>query len=268
MPEFSFAKLSPGGNTTIFLPLASAPRSRRAALAQQVLSPDMLGGEQVGYVDVEQRRLYMAGGEFCCNASRAFGALLTHELGPQDSPWRIVSSGWPTPVNLDVMGDAPEYTVTATLDLPESVTVQTLDRGLALVRLPGIDHFLLDPAVHREPAYGDTNAGTRAIERLAIQAGLGRSPCIGAIWWDSRAGQLSMRPLVHVRAIATTFFESACGSGALALALWLAGGKEMSFAIGQPSGQPLYVDIVRGAVRARITGPVTMLAQGRVWLNG
>lgn len=51
-----------------------------------------------------------------------------------------------------------------------------------------------------------------------------------------------MTPLVHVRDAGTTFLESACGSGALALALHLSRrGKERIFDLAQPGGSVLRV---------------------------
>ena len=56
--------------------LEAAVAARQAELARQAMRPDSLGAEQAGFVSVEERRLRMAGGEFCVNATRAFGALL------------------------------------------------------------------------------------------------------------------------------------------------------------------------------------------------
>ena len=76
MPALDFSKWSPGGNTTLFFPAAGLDAARQAELARQAMRPDSLGAEQAGFVSVEERRLRMAGGEFCVNATRAFGALL------------------------------------------------------------------------------------------------------------------------------------------------------------------------------------------------
>lgn len=267
MPCFSFTKWSPGGNTTVFLPQGGLSHKEEAHLACQALATDMLGGEQAGFVDLEGRSLRMAGGEFCCNATRAFGALLAHEQGPPAGRLHVRCSGWPGLIELDVMGATPSYTVAATLDLPASVAVE--DCGdVVLVRLPGIDHVLLNAKRHRVPA--DAAGGEPTLVSFAGRLGLEKSPCVGAIWWSGKDDTFDMTPLVHVRAVGTTFLESACGSGALALALWLArrsGTRTGSFSLGQPSGQPLFVEILRGGTQARISGPVSLLAQGQVWLD-
>ena len=82
---------SPGGNTTLFFPLEGRSAAEQARLARLALDPQNLGGEQAGFVDPRERRLRMAGGEFCVNASRAFGALLAfseNEYGPRQAAWR------------------------------------------------------------------------------------------------------------------------------------------------------------------------------------
>ena len=78
-----------------------------------------------------------------------------------------------------------------------------------------------------------------------------------------------MLPLVHVRDTRTDYLESACGSGALALALSRSknnGGKH--FSIMQPGGSPLEVRLFSedGTAMAGINGPVALVADGQVWL--
>ena len=268
MPGFSFSKLSAGGNTTVFLSVTGLGGSEQARLARQVLAPDMLGGEQAGFIDMGEQRLHMAGGNFSCNACRSFGALLAHEGVVQAGALPVQCSGWPSPVELDVMGASPSYTVAATLELPKSVAVQDLG-DTVLVFLPGIVHVLLDVAHHRPPTTADAADAIRTIERLSEKLGLEGAPCVEAIWWRWKGEQVDMTPLVHVRALNTTMFESSCGTGALALGLWLArsGRGNSNFCMGQPSGDPLYVDILQWGTRARISGPVNLLAQGQVWLD-
>ncbi len=267
MPSFSFTKWSPGGNTTVFMPSGDLSHVEQAALARQALAAALLGGEQAGFVDLENRSLRMAGGEFCCNATRAFGALLAHEKGLCDESLHVRCSGWPGLIELDVMGATPSYTVAATLDLPSSVAVT--DCGdVVLVRLPGIDHVLLNAKRHRTPM--DVTSGEPIIASLSARLGLEKSPCVGAIWWGGQDESFEMTPLVHVRAVGSTFLESSCGSGALALALWLTqrdGKRTASYSLAQPCGQPLFVEIRRSGAQARISGPVTLLAQGQVWLD-
>lgn len=284
MPALTFSKWSPGGNTTLFFPLEGRSAAEQARLARLALDPQHLGGEQAGFVDPQQRRLRMAGGEFCVNASRAFGALLAfseNARGPRQAAleglavstcgagpakeyhYEVRVSGWQSPVRLSVRGDSPHWRVEAALRLP-ACPVQSLDEGMTLARLPGITHVLLNAALHPFPEDFETAAAL-----LRQQLGLDGEAAVGVIWWRECQGQLDMLPLVHVRDAQTTCLESACGSGALALALSLsrAGGRR-DFSILQPGGSALDVRLFSegGEALAAVDGPVSLVARGQVWL--
>lgn len=265
MPALTFSKWSSGGNTTLFLHDVDAPPHRQAAWARAVLDPAVLGAEQAGCIETETRTLHMAGGEFCVNASRAFGALLAH-AGSGATPFRadISVSGWNGPVRVTVRGRAPRWQVSARLRLPPACRPEPHADG-RLVRLPGIAHLLLP--LEDDAAPRDLLPRARA---AISAAGLEDEAASGVIWWRPRAHGAVMIPVVRVRDAGTLVAENACGSGALALALELAfrhGHRECDLL--QPSGSILHVRLAPcpedGAQEADIDGPVVLLAQGRVW---
>lgn len=296
MPTLPFSKWSPGGNTTLLFPSNGLAPALQCRLARQALTESCLGGEQAGFINFEARNLRMAGGEFCINASRAVGALLacaddcrqqtgdtawTHENGvqparPDKKPlpaatdgsalqqcYTISVSSWQSPVQLRVRGYAPHWRVEAILQLPD-ITIQRMAEGIHLVRLPGISHLLLDGHIHSQPE--DCYA---AAALLRERYDLRQEAAVGVIWWRTLQGQMDMLPLVHVRDTRSDYLESACGSGALALALsrsQTAGGK--NFTIMQPSGSPLDVRLFSegGEPVAGVDGPVSLVAKGQVWL--
>lgn len=284
MPALTFSKWSPGGNATLFFPLDGASAAEQARLARLALNPQYLGGEQAGFVDPRQRRLRMAGGEFCVNAGRAFGALLAfseNAHGPRQAAleglparpcdadaakehhYEVQVSGWQSPLRLNVRGALPHWRVEAVLRLP-ACPMRSLADGMTLVRLPGIVHVLLNAALHPFPEDCETAAAL-----LRQRLGLDGEAAVGAVWWRECQGQLDMLPLVHVRDAQTTCLESACGSGALALALSLsrAGGRR-DFSILQPGGSTLDVRLFSegGENLAAVDGPVSLVARGQVWL--
>lgn len=270
MPPLTFSKWSSGGNTTIFL--HDAGREHAGAFARAVLSPRILGAEQAGTVSLAGRSLVMAGGEFCVNASRAFGALLSLQARAGSAPFltEIHVSGWEGPVRLLVRGNAPQFMVEARLSLPPGtgpVPLAGFPSGAALVHLPGISHLLLP--LGEAPLPQDVRASARAaLER----AGLLGHAAAGVVWWRARGAGHAMTPVVYVRDAGTLVAENACGSGALALALELAAmSGACECALSQPSGSLLHVRVKApgpdGRVEAAIDGPVTLLARGRVWLD-
>lgn len=284
MPALTFSKWSPGGNTTLFFPLEGRSAAEQARLARLALPPQNLGGEQAGFVSPRERRLRMAGGEFCVNASRAFGALLAfNENGrglrqaaledlaenprctgvAKEYHYEVRVSGWQSPLRLIVRGIFPHWRVEAVLRMPVC-PLQSLAEGMTLVRLPGIVHVLFNAALHTFPEDCNTAAAL-----LRQRLGLDNEAAVGAVWWRERQGQLDMLPLVHVRDAQTTCLESACGSGALALALSLsrAGGRR-DFSILQPGGSTLDVRMFNEGreALAAVDGPVSLVARGQVWL--
>lgn len=275
MRTLSFTKWSPSGNTTLLFPAESVAPARQAATAAQALMPHLLGGEQAGFFRLRERQLRMAGGEFCVNAARAFGALLaleaaraSRQYGESRPPERqefaceVLVSGRQEPVGIRVRGSLPEWHVAADISLPDC-PVQQPAPGATLVRLPGIAHLLLDER-HLFPE--DFLAASALLRR---EYGLEELPASGIVWWRQVQHQLEMFPVVHVREAGTTCLENACGSGALALGLQLcpAGGRRL-FTILQPGGEPLSVTVDKqsGNVRATVEGPVRLVAEGSVWL--
>lgn len=268
MPALTFSKWSSGGNTTLFLHDTGAGPREQAAWARAVLDPEVLGAEQAGCVSTGDRSLRMAGGEFCVNASRAFGALLALSEARAGGRWQgeIRVSGWEGEVALTVRGAEPRWDVSARLELPADVRPEG-HAGGRLVRLPGISHLLL-------PLEGDgAPRDLLARARTALDAaGLLIEAAAGVIWWQPLPEGARMVPVVHVRDAGTLVAENACGSGALALALELAESHGLERCqLRQPSGSVLEVRLAPspedGRITAEISGPVTLLARGRVWLD-
>ncbi len=275
MAALTFCKWSPCGNTTLLFPARGLDPAAQARLAAAALDASCLGGEQAGFTDVRARSLRMAGGEFCVNAARAFGAQLALEEGgarqsllDEDGPERVFEtsirvSGWPSPVGIRARGAGPRWRVAARLTLP-SCPVTRPAPGVTLARLPGIVHLLMDGATHLLP-----ENCLAAAAMLRREHDLDREAASGVVWWRRRLEQLEMVPVVHVRDAGTDFLEGACGSGALALALALyEPERRRRLSIVQPSGGILEAEILRDGdgLVAEIDGDVLLVAQGRVWL--
>ena len=281
MPAMTFSKWSPNGNTTLFFPAGTLTCAQQAHIASQALQADMLGGEQAGFLDMANKSLRMAGGEFCVNACRAFGALLAFEaasaqLGdvPKEAAQTsseteerhdtIRVSGWQTPVRLRTRGSCPHWQVEAVLRLPSLPPPQQLEPDVFLLRLPGICHVLIEiPDLPTEDYCRATAA------QLRTRHTLNHESAVGVIWWR-KTPRLEMRPLIHVPAINATYLENACGSGALALALLLAHNSgQQNFSILQPGKTTLDVSLSSSNNEhfAAVDGPVSLLAKGRVWFD-
>ena len=268
MRTLRFYKASPGGNATILI-LDPVPAGERAQVASQLMAANHLQAEQVGFLDVNAcpARLDMMGGEFCGNACRAAAAVLAVEgvgLKSQGEGLcgQLSVSGVDGTVGLRVASGSECW---VEMPLPGSGDggegVGELGPGLGLVRLPGITHLCLDEKLHPFPE--DFCGAARALRhRFALDG-----EAVGCIWYRTIPA-CAIRPVVWVRSTATTHFETGCGSGSLALALWLGRGQNLptDLSVLQPSGGSIGVRVTPGGP-AWIFGPVTLVARGEAFVE-
>lgn len=265
-----FYKASPGGNATILI-LDAVPPGQRARIARLLMDANHLQAEQVGFLDLgaDPARLDMMGGEFCGNACRAAAAVMALEgvglvrIG-EDLRGELRVSGVDRPVALRVAVDGDECWVE--MPLPEASAagrhdwISELEPGLGLVRLPGITHLCLDETRHPFPE--DFRGAAESLRgRFALDG-----DAVGCIWYRTSPA-CAIKPVVWVRSTSSTHYETGCGSGSLALALWLGHGKNlpMDLRVLQPSGSEIGVRVTPGAP-AWIFGSVVLVARGEVFV--
>ena len=246
-------RADPAGNTTLFV-LDPVPPAERSRVAAKLMAMPGLAAEQVGFLcptcQGGQGRMEMAGGEFCGNATRAFGMLAAQEQGGA-SQVLVEVSGCGGPVRVDV--DWTTGSARAQMPLPRAVRpVEAADWSGTLVDLGGIAHLVVEgrtPSLEFfqrvEPLFQDI----RGLEAY------------GVVFLDPANSALT--PLVKVPSAGTLVWEGSCGSGSLAAAI--AQSRELLDCVFlrdyvQPAGV-IQVSVVRqngAAVSACIGGPVTL----------
>jgi diaminopimelate epimerase len=271
MRTLGFYKVSPGGNATILV-LDPVPAPERARVARMLMAEGHLQAEQVGYLDLGASpvRLDMMGGEFCGNACRAAAAVMAREgvglVRRGDAlHGELAVSGVDRFVGVRVVPATGECWVD--MPLPEADVLAGMVEclpGLGCVPLPGITHLCLDESLHPFPE--DFAAHAASLRRR-----FGIDDCaVGCIWYRSDA-TCAIKPVVWVRSTNTTHYETGCGSGSLALALWLGRGQNfpLELDVRQPSGGSIGVRIDAGAdgPTAWIHGPVALVAKGEAFLT-
>ncbi len=264
-----------------------------------MMSAFHLQAEQVGFVSSGGDgipALEMMGGEFCLNATccLAFLAALRNLKSKQPADLRkelfltLRSSGIEGTVKARVRPQSSavpaDWPVQSGLEYANSLdcsvrfqlngySLATFDEGMMLARLPGISHILLDSAYFACPEDNEKEM-LRAAKKFIRQAGLENEAACGVIWHSGRGGQpgtIAERrivPVVYVRDTASYVRENACGSGSLALALALRehGIKAKAFSLEQPSGFRLYAEFSGEGDEVWVGGPVTLLAEGSVYI--
>ncbi len=261
--KIPYTKWSPARNTTLFFPLralSTLGQETAEKLAANAMLPHILSAEQVGFIDTETKTLRMAGGEFCLNATRAFGAHLHRLAGNagHTETYTVTVTGWPDPITLRISGTEPLWHVSAYLTLSSEFPTE-IEAGMHKVALPGITHILLDETLHPFPQR-DPEAFH---EKMRSRLGLTDEACVGLIWYRQENNGLRLTPLVHVRDTGSTVLENSCGSGSLALAL-IHGDRTLR--ITQPCGAVLTVERPSSDT-ATVSGEVTLVAEGTLWLD-
>lgn len=207
--KLSVLRADPAGNITLFV-LDPVPVGDRAGIAARLMALPGTDVEQVGYVCLPfcggAGRMEMAGGEFCGNATRAFGMLTARRLGGL-SQVQVEVSGCNNPVTVDV--DLNLGTARARMPLPRAVGRAEVGGHIGtLVDLGGIAHLVVEnipPSLaffeQAEPLFWDIS-GLEAY---------------GVVFLNSEKG--TMTPLVKVSSAGTLVWEGSCGSGSLAAAV-------------------------------------------------
>ncbi len=224
-------RADPSGNITLFVE-GAVPKEAYAAVGAHLMQREELKAEQVGFITealdpVNAGRLEMSGGEFCGNASRAFGMLLAERQGMDQATIPIEISGCVQPVRTD--SDRTAGTAYAEMPLPEAITNITLPAPFGtcpLVCFGGIWHIL---AVGLSP---ETAPFSLAAETVYQQA---EPEALGVMYLSPELDR--MTPVVYVPASGTVFAEGSCGSGSTAVAAWLAqNGHGETVVLQQPAG--------------------------------
>ena len=261
--ELDFIKLSPLGNTTVFL-RGEAAQEARAALLAEAMDYDHLAAEQAGFLvsphsEEALFRIEMSGGEFCGNATLSAAALAASEGA--ESPFFVECSGAPEPL----WAEARPLGVgrwLARAEMPQAHEIRRLSLdgfsfgGAAIcVSLPGIAHLVVEAA---DLSAADYDALLACLMRETDADAYGVVPF-------ERMGRdhFRIRPYVAVPSAKSRVFERACGSGSLALAL-AEGGERGRIAVEQPGGT-LFVETGK---RFFLEGEVLISCRGTVELAG
>ncbi|MDR1626262.1 MAG: hypothetical protein LBT33_06940 [Spirochaetia bacterium] len=272
MRELEILVADPAKNITVFV-LGAA--ENRAETARALMADSALKAEQVGFVvppegyteapgPQKQKglwRLEMAGGEFCGNAARAFGLFVARELGlAGDLALSIEISGASGPLPVRVSTSEG----TAEVDMPKplahsSIACQGAD--LPVIVFEGITQVIAPEAPPSREAF-------LALKKTVEEKGPAPD-AFGVMFWE--AARNFMTPAVYVYATDSLVFESSCGSGSAALALWqsrdLRDGEARA-AVAQPGGliDTRVVKTGGSLVSVCIGGKVGLGEKMRVWL--
>jgi diaminopimelate epimerase len=238
-----YHKINPGGNTTALVK-GTYTKKQQLKINTMIMKSDS-SIEQVGFWRSSKNPkldgcLEMAGGEFCGNALRAFGVVLSATI--KKNTFAVKSSGTKELIKI---------TATTTRS---SIALSTRHFELVGGRcsLPGISYVFSDRNVNRN----QTRKILEASKMLTL-------PAAGMIKYLQQNTNFFIRPIVWVRDTKTFIEETACGSGTLALAyreFVTSGIKKLH--VTQPSGAIFETKIAPG--RIFLTGPIFSIEEKEI----
>ncbi|MDU5806900.1 MAG: hypothetical protein E6Z55_05420 [Peptoniphilus harei] len=230
---FNYFRANPCGNITGFVVAPVYPGYRKAytdCIIEQI-DKDV---EQVGFISPAYEgaplRMDMMGGEFCANATRAYGL---YSAGFYDTDGLVdievyVSGHEGT---TDVIADVKNQKAYVALDAPIGRENLTIDgKDCTLIKLPGISHLVVKEEEDKE--FVD-----KALEVLKKDH---KDEAYGVLFFNKE--KLELIPYVYVEGSETLFRESSCGSGTIAIVNYLEGDidkldEDYKIAINNPAGE-------------------------------
>ena len=210
--SFKYFRANPCGNITGFVVAPVYPGYRKAytkCIIEQI-DKDV---EQVGFISPAYEgaplRMDMMGGEFCANATRAYGL---YSAGFYDTDGLVdievyVSGHEGT---TDVIADVKNQKAYVAMDAPLAKKIVKVKGGdYKLIQLPGISHLIVE-------GQEDEKFVQDALEVLKKDY---KDEAYGVIFLDKE--KLEIVPFVYVEGSDTLFRESSCGSGTVATVNYL-----------------------------------------------
>lgn len=194
--------------------------------------------EQVGFFIKTANQFQMSGGEFCGNGTRAAGLVCAIETGILINTF--LTSGFDGPVTVDCRSiQMNETYVTGRFPGLDLVTKQmkTSRYGLVdVIDMEGIVHIII-PAMMPENYI-------KIHKEICTELGMLQRAAVGVDWISSVDSLVArLDPVVWVPSINSYFYESACGSGSMAVAKACGVTKVL-----QPSGEIINVEITKDQV--------------------
>lgn len=206
--SFKYFRANPCGNITGFVVAPVYPGYRKA-YTKCIIDQIDKDVEQVGFISPAYEgaplRMDMMGGEFCANATRAYGlysAGFYDTDGLVDIEVYVSGHEGTTDVIADVKNQKAYVALDAALDKKD---VEIAGKKLKLIELPGISHLIVEEKEDKE--FVD--------EALKILKENYMAEAYGIIFFDKE--KLEIVPYVYVEGSDTLVREGSCGSATVAV---------------------------------------------------
>ncbi len=241
IPKIEYKILNPGGNKTALVK-STKFNDKQKCLINRLIMEKYLEVEQVGFLSNETNRLEMAGGEFCMNATRC--AIYEYSKENEDSI-EISVSGTNNSLKGRVLNDNKvEIKIDISKNIDELIEVQN---DFILVKIDGILIVIFDEEKSKE--YIRKLKDNEELAKKELKEFMNKNiqtteKAIGIMLLENVLDKIKINPVVWVKDIDTVFYETACGSGSLATAIYnYYNCKEEMLEVIQPSGYTVNIEL-------------------------
>jgi len=250
------AIMTAGGNAIGIVRFPDASRRSEYALIANYFMPKNPLLQQFGFLE-GSKSFYMSGEEFSANGVRAAAWLLYQLTGK--SQGTFTASGLSNPVKYFALSSGCVQCdfeglalVTKRFKLSEGVEGTLVDFG-------GICHFVLDK---KFKFYDEPNYYRALHEEVMGELNLGHKPAFGVIWQRQLSKGIGIDPVVRVSKTNSCCYETACGSGTLAI---LEASGLMKLLVSQPSGK--FISVFKNCGTYSLISEVQEIvtAESRTW---
>lgn len=224
--EVSYIIYNPAGNITALVIGDEYNLEQRKLINDKIMRKESQV-EQVGFLSTKEKKLSMAGGEFCGNATRC--AALYYIKKVRRIKLKIgnikVESG--IDKNNEVWCEVPI----------EDYKIERICKNIYQITLKGITILVVKNIKNNKNYINDAKALIKKYEL--------NDSAIGIMFVDIIEDIIKIYPVVWVREIETIFLENACGSGTIAVTMLesFINKKSDKYKVQQPSGDILSTEI-------------------------
>lgn len=239
--KFEYKILNPGGNKTALI-LGGKYTKYQKKIINKMLLDKYLEVEQVGFLSNRVNRLEMAGGEFCMNATRC--AVYEYAKKNRDKIEISVSG-----TNKKIIGKVlSDNKVEVKLNIGKNIDdLIEVKNDFIFIKIDGILIVVLNEEKSKKyirKLRENEEIAKNEIKQLMIKEIDVNEKAIGMMLLESVSNKVKINPVVWVKDIDTVFYETACGSGSLGIAIYnYFKNKERKMELIQPSGYCINIEL-------------------------
>lgn len=219
---------NPSGNITALVIGDNYNLNERRKINDVIMKNDSRV-EQVGFVSTKEKRLTMAGGEFCGNATRS--AILYYQI-QNDECIKIN--------NMSIEGGIIGNKIWCEIPI-NNYKFNIVSEEIYKVELEGITIIIVGENISKKYLEKDLK---KEAKNIISKYNISAEDAIGVMFLEKNKNT-KMYPVVWVKSINTLFLENACGSGTIATSIvkTIIEQKNSKYVIEQPSGEVLETEI-------------------------